>query len=325
MARVSCKSCEDLRVNAPNFVVNGLGDTELTSLQNNTGLNPSNTRNDCTDLNDMDDCLIGNMASEVDAYEVCDWKSFMKSFIPNVWTVNKGIIAAICGLWTKVEKHECEIKTLYKGATFKIGEEPTDGSYVVAGKGVSFYEVDGSGEHKSDIYLNYIAGGLAVMGGSCDFYDKNFTDAKEVVNFDNGDAERTSKSRLGNSVWGQEGKPAIGGELVYEIRILKSQYPQISGLISGFGGERAGGAYHVQALVFNEGTWAYGQHGYCHTQGSNAGEPMHDGYSKGHKVPDGYIYVQCRMSWVDAMSAGGTQYSPYMFLGVKMNRDQVEC
>lgn len=99
---LNCSACEDLRQSAPNFAINGLGETECTSLANNTGLEPSAGHDDCTDLNNMNDCLIGTMEKEVSAYAICDWKSFMKAFIPNLWTTLKGIICSICGIWTKL-------------------------------------------------------------------------------------------------------------------------------------------------------------------------------------------------------------------------------
>lgn len=102
MANYSCSACEDLRETSPNFVVNGITDTECASLGNDTGLSPSSGNNDCTDLNNINDCLVGNMAEEVDAYDVCDWKEFMKKFIPNVWTTIKAIICSICGIWTYI-------------------------------------------------------------------------------------------------------------------------------------------------------------------------------------------------------------------------------
>lgn len=102
MAQVNCEACNDLRENAPGLLVNGLDDEMCTSLTNDTGLNPTDERNDCDDLHDMNDCLVGNMAAEVDAYEVCDWKPFMKKFIPNLWTTLKGIICSICGAWEQI-------------------------------------------------------------------------------------------------------------------------------------------------------------------------------------------------------------------------------
>lgn len=114
MANLNCSACEELRQTDPNLIVNGFGETECTSLQNDTGLNPSSGNDDCTDLNNMNDCLVGNMADEVDAYEVCDWKTFMKKFIPNLWTALKGIICAICGLWTSVHTIEARSEDLCK-------------------------------------------------------------------------------------------------------------------------------------------------------------------------------------------------------------------
>lgn len=102
MATVNCEACEDIRQTSPEFVINGITDDICTSLQNDTGLTPSSGHNDCTDLNNLNDCLIGNEATEVDAYDVCDWKTFMKQFIPNVWTVLKAMICAICGIWTNI-------------------------------------------------------------------------------------------------------------------------------------------------------------------------------------------------------------------------------
>lgn len=104
MANINCSACEDIREVAPGLVVNGFDDTMCASLKNDTGLSPSSGHNDCTDLNNMNDCLVGNMETEVDAYDVCDWKEFMKKFIGNVWTVLKGIICSICGIWTNVHE-----------------------------------------------------------------------------------------------------------------------------------------------------------------------------------------------------------------------------
>lgn len=104
MADMNCSACEDIRQTSPEFVVNGLTDEICSSLANDTGLSPTDDHNDCTDLNNLNDCLIGNQETEVDAYDVCDWKPFMKQFIPNLWTVLKAIICAVCGLWTRMSR-----------------------------------------------------------------------------------------------------------------------------------------------------------------------------------------------------------------------------
>ena len=132
MANINCDACDAIREDAPSLIVNGLGDTECTSLSNNTGLNPSSGNDDCEDLHNLNDCLVGNMAAEVDSYDVCDWKPFMKKFIPNVWTTIKAVICAFCGiwsnisnLWSKIEEisHKVDyisyvgILTLYRSST----------------------------------------------------------------------------------------------------------------------------------------------------------------------------------------------------------------
>lgn len=102
MANINCDACSDLRNDAPNVVVNGITDTECASLKNNTGLSPSSGNDDCKDLDNLNDCLIGNLEGEIEAYDVCEWKPFMKKFLPNLWTVLKGIICAVCGVWTNI-------------------------------------------------------------------------------------------------------------------------------------------------------------------------------------------------------------------------------
>lgn len=102
MANINCSSCAELRETAPELEVFGLTDDMVTSLKNNTGLSTSDSNDDCEDLNNMNDCFVGNMEAELPAYEVCDWKKFMQKFLPNLWTLLKGIISAICGLWANI-------------------------------------------------------------------------------------------------------------------------------------------------------------------------------------------------------------------------------
>lgn len=82
--------------------MSGLTDDMCTSLMNDTGIEPSSGHDDCEDLNNLNDCLVGNMTTEVEAYNICDWKKFAKEFIPNLWTTLKAMICAICGLWKNV-------------------------------------------------------------------------------------------------------------------------------------------------------------------------------------------------------------------------------
>ena len=104
MSQIDCSACQTIQEISPDFAQNGVTTTVATSLKNNTGFNPSAGRDDCEDLNDANDCLVGRMDGELEAFEMCNWKKFMHKFLPNLYELLKAIIAAICGIWTKAEK-----------------------------------------------------------------------------------------------------------------------------------------------------------------------------------------------------------------------------
>lgn len=340
MATKNCAACADLQDYAPEFVLNGVTDNVCASLANDTGFNPSNDRDDCTDLSDASDCLVGNMDDEIEAYDVCDWKTYMHNLVPNVYNLFKAFSCAVCGLWTnihslwsKTNALDCAVNYLYNGARFDIGEDTTAGSYVVAGKGVSFLEV-GEGELQSDIHMNYIAGGLIIGSGSLHLYSgETFNDDGYCYNFDNNGVspERTKNGRSGNSLFAGTGRYASGGELLYEIRIKKSQYPQLSRIFAGIGHETNGGAYRITVNVFDGDrtsnsvptVYAYGNHGECLSNGTRP--DSHQDYDLGHPVPTGWIYVQTRLSYVDIAFSNGGQYTPRYLCGVRMNIDEAPC
>lgn len=98
MASKECKACTDLQTNAPDFAVNGVTSAVCTSLKNNTGLNAKNKNNNCADMNGANDCLIGSLADDIERYDVCDWKTYMCKFVPNVHAIFKALICWLCGL-----------------------------------------------------------------------------------------------------------------------------------------------------------------------------------------------------------------------------------
>lgn len=319
----SCEACRNLQEYAPEFVLNGVTENVENSLKNNTGFNPSSGHDDCQDLNDANDCLVGNMEDEVDAYEVCEWKEFMPDFIHNLWTVLKSIISAICGLWKHTEKNECTIKALTNGFTMHIGETPTGGSYVVAGKGVSFLKDDDEGG-TADISLLYIGGGLARVQGTLRFSTEDFTDEASCYNYDsNGTNPSTSKNRKGNAIWNNTAAVTVSGEtyhpikmlseteLIYEIRLKKSAFPGLRSLVSGIGAPTGGGNYQVNLVVYGAGSAAGGQHYHS---------------SPTHTVPEGWIYVQARMISIGYLIANlNHHYSPRGFIGVRLNSSDLPC
>lgn len=339
MADYNCSACEDLKQNSYDFAANGVTDTVCTSLKNDTGFSTKSGHDDCTDLDTANDCLIGNMAEEVAKYEACDWQEFEKEHITNEHNLFKAIICAICGIWTNihelwaeiakiwkvVNRHECEIQQLYEGLEFSFDEYTDTGeSYIVAGKGVSFANVGASGTSQ-DLKITYIAGGVSQLSGSCKFYDSSFTDRVAVANYDaEGVNPTTSKNRSGNSVWNRDGYLGAGGELVYELRIKKSEYPQVERFWTSGTFQSAGGAYIGRIVFNNEGTYADGQHGWVDRV---TGQPQTAASSPGHLVPPGWMYLQMKLQWLGDFhaSADGVQVSPFGIVPIRMNREHAEC
>ena len=96
----------------------------------------------------MNDCLIGAEVDEAEITEVCNWREYMGGLVQNIWTMNKALICAICGLWDNVveliervteveklaERTDCIVDYISQGIELEIGEEETDNSYVVIGR-----------------------------------------------------------------------------------------------------------------------------------------------------------------------------------------------
>lgn len=319
----NCDACTELQEKAAEFVVSGVTDSVCNSLKNDKGFSTSSGNDDCTDLNNANDCLVGNMEDEIDAYDVCDWKDYTKKFVHNIWTVLKAMICAICGLWTNVNKHECEINYLFRGSDFILSETSDANSYIVAGKGVSFAERSQSGV-SSDVSLQYVAGGLGRISGSLRFHSSNWTEPRSCWHFDNDNANPTyGASRRGNSVW-KNSTGSIDSELVYEMRIKKAEYPELRNVYSGIGQEADAGSFHISIVSFTDAQYAHGQHGTCNTE---TGSPVQSGYSSGHKVKSGYIYVQVRMTTITKVIGSGddANITPRGFVGIRMAQNGIEC
>lgn len=329
----NCSACEDLRQTSADFTVNGLSEEMCASLGNNTGLSTRDNHDTCEDLNNLNDCLVGNMTKEVAAYPICDWKKFMKNFIPNLWTTLKAIICAFCGIWEYLEWLYCLIKYLFEGQSFSIGEIPETGkqTYVKPGKGVDFGIRRGSEEHTSDVTFTFVSGGVSRLYGSLRLFIESFKDV-------------SGNTKSGNSVWNFEANNyslPSGGELLYEIRMKKSEYPVLSvrdGDLWYTGGLNMFVQGHV--TVFNEGEYAYGQHGWCKDDGtaytSADGSPYDNTYDSGHLVPDGFRYIQVRLNYVGRYYVGtvkdgakadksGSNMTLGGYLGVRMDKGKIDC
>lgn len=317
MSNIDCGACNDLRTSAPDFATNGVSTAVCNSLKNDTGLSKTNGHNNEVDLNDANDCLVGRLATEIEAYDVCEWKDYMNKFIPNLYDMIKAMICSESGLWIASHLHDCQIGMLANGATFSFSVTASQaGSHVVPGQGVSILErraeQDVDEPELPDVQITYIAGGLAYGTGALAFHVNDFVDADGTP-------------REGNAVWGTTGDTANGNELIYEIRIKRDEYPQVRSFHAGFGQETNGGAYHIRMGATYGGYYAPGQHGGCNTY---TGEPLAPGLSAGHLVPDGWVYLQLRMTYIWDMSLTVDQVglnTPAYFMGMRMNPTGLDC
>lgn len=103
MSQQSCTACNDLREYAPAFVQNGVTDSVCNNLSKNKGLSNASGHDDCDDLHDINDCLIGNMDDELDAFDVCEIKDFLHQYIPNNYETLKALICSMCGQWDRMD------------------------------------------------------------------------------------------------------------------------------------------------------------------------------------------------------------------------------
>ena len=104
MSNTNCEACDELRNTSADYVQNGVTDAICASLQNDTGLNPSLSHNDAQDMHNINDCTIGKLAAELEAYDVCDWKEFMLKFLPNLYEFNKAVNCVDAGQWAKINE-----------------------------------------------------------------------------------------------------------------------------------------------------------------------------------------------------------------------------
>lgn len=110
-----CDSCNNLTEYASNFMLNGINEATCNSLVANTGLNPNVSgavHENCEDLKDMADCLLGALVEKLPAYDECTLKDFVAQLTPNVYNMVYALVCSTCGLWTRLESLEEIVKAI---------------------------------------------------------------------------------------------------------------------------------------------------------------------------------------------------------------------
>lgn len=281
----NCSACNDLRKSSPEFTQKGVTETVCTSLKNNTGFNPSNDTEDFDDLYDAVDCLVCNMDDELPAYDVCDWKEFMKKLIPNLCNTLKAIVCAIGGIWTKItdmyntlRRLQCIVEYLTKDQKIHVGID-----HIKFFNGVQPRQ---SGDNIVEPQMNGNAY-CAYMTGSLSLGDD-------------------WESRFPNSDMNHN------GILLYEYRIKLNDF-NLKKVYNGNMQENANGkCIHAHVFKFTHSDKAdeqpYG--------------PGNTGYAS-YAVPEGWVYLQVRMSSYDTTGNGDVTLSGVV--PILMDSNSFDC
>lgn len=107
-----CKTCEDLQQHSPDFVANGVTDEMCSNLESNTGL-MNNGRENCTDLHNANDCLIGGISEKATSYNPCDPNKMIEDLAKNTMHVIDMLICSDCGQWNEIKKIWDEIQKIW--------------------------------------------------------------------------------------------------------------------------------------------------------------------------------------------------------------------
>lgn len=280
MADINCNSCNELRNHASDFVQNGVTTTICNSLKNNTGLNPSATvvNDNCEDLDDAVDCLVGMMDDLLEAYDVCDWKEFMHAFIPNVHAMMKAMICSMCGEWAQLDKLWCYMNNITQTQTWAVGANNIRWAPGVAVReGASTSDSLAYPHISGNAYCGYMTGSISIS-----------------ETWINDHPNSTLNTR---------------GALLYEYRIKLADYG-LRFIWNGQMQENANGqCVHAHIHVFKEGETTYGNDATGDT-GSTT-------------VPDGYEYLQVRLSSYESLGNGNITLAGV--LPVLMNPNKFEC
>ena len=212
MAKYDCGACEDLRQNAGSFVINGINSKMCDRLANNKGY--SGNSENCEDVHDANDCLVGMMDNEVNSYEACDWKEFMHNFIPNLWTVLHSIICWLCGI-------QCYVTHLSEPNKSDTLTPDNPKVRFRAAEGVSLrYDPSDPKPDDSPLRITVIGSTARVTGSLlCDGnMPASYTGSgarKGWTDYENGKSEITNT--YGNS--SRDGNLPSGGFLMYEFEV----------------------------------------------------------------------------------------------------------
>jgi len=182
-----CLACNKLKELNPEFVLNGLTLSMYNSLKNNTGLKPSLGHNNCEDLNDLNDCLLGSLYDKIDAYDICDWREFMKEYLANQKNINAALIASDCGQWEQINLIWEQINLIWN-AINQIRNELGDVQDALRRILTKLVEIGVWNQTGNTIFEGTFVNGMGIAGGSINLFGGSM-DGSSYIRTNNGRTE----------------------------------------------------------------------------------------------------------------------------------------
>jgi|GEM_PF-3765117 len=194
------------------FCFNEITDKICENLQNDEGIHPSATHSntDCDDLSSLNDLATSKLHNALMVLDICnidDYKCWLDSLLGWQWNIDKGIVCAICGLWSNIHKINDMVGQIQQSITVngKI-EIPRDVD--VSNNPYLITPVDlGEVTENTRISITWQAGSTRrvdtytvgdLKGDSCHIYGGNMSDTS---NYDDAFELFTKIKQGTNSLW----------------------------------------------------------------------------------------------------------------------------
>lgn len=108
-----CKACTDLNSYVPELQTHGITDSMYNTLKANQGL-LNKGRDNCTDIQMANDCLIAGLAEKAQSYDKCYPNKMFEDLAKNLTIVLDMIGAGDCGQWEEIKALWDEINKIWE-------------------------------------------------------------------------------------------------------------------------------------------------------------------------------------------------------------------
>lgn len=102
----NCSACSSIKTMLPDIESGGITEETIKSIAKNTGLNPSLSHENKDDMKLLIECLIENLANNINSADHNNWKDIMQSIVANLSGVLQLLVAWSGGIEERKNKLE---------------------------------------------------------------------------------------------------------------------------------------------------------------------------------------------------------------------------